>query len=142
MSKTEAQSALCEQATIPVIQEEINVQKRQVVTGTVRFRTVVHEREEIVDEPLQADTVQMERVPINQPVQGPVPVRQDGDTTVISIVEEILVVTKHWVLKEEVRITRHISEKHEPQRVTVRSEEVTIERIQGQDAKAPEANRL
>ena len=130
-SETETENVI-----IPVLEESLEVQKLQVITGTVRLRKVVHEHEAIVDEPLLTGTVQIERVPINRAVEGPVPVRQDGETTIISIIEEVLVVTKQLILKEELRITRHIAETHNPQRVTVRSEEVTVERIRTQDLEA------
>ncbi len=115
--------------SIPVIEEELEVQKQQVVTGAVRIRKIVHQREEVVDEPLFTSTVGVERVTVNRVVEGPVPVRHEGETMIVSIVEERLVITKELVLKEELHITRHTSEFHHPQRVTVRSEEAIVERI-------------
>ena len=120
-----------EDVTIPVIQEDLTVELRAVATGAVRIRKVVHEREEIVDEPLFAQTVDVERVEINQVVDGPIPIRQEGDTTVISIVEEALVITKQLILKEELRITKRTAEIRDPQIVSVRSEEVIVERFGG-----------
>ena len=38
-----------------VLREEIEIRKQQVVTGTVRIRKVVHEREECVEEPDPGD---------------------------------------------------------------------------------------
>jgi uncharacterized protein (TIGR02271 family) len=114
---------------MPVIAEELEVGKRQVETGKVRVTKKVHEREEIIDEPLLAEEVTVERVPVNKVVDGPVPVRQEGDTMVISLLEEVLVVEKRLVLKEELRITRRRVETHRPQRVILRAEEGTVERL-------------
>lgn len=56
------------------------------------------------------------------------PVRYEGDTMIIPLYEEVLVVSKQLVLVEEVRIRTQRSERHEPQPVTLRREEVSVER--------------
>jgi stress response protein YsnF len=71
----------------------------------------------------------VERVPINHIVEGPVSVRSEGDTLVISLLEEVLVVEKRLLLKEEVRITRRRVDTHAPQRVTLRREDAVVKRI-------------
>jgi len=114
---------------IPVIAEELEVRKRNVETGGVRVSKVVHEREEVVDEPLFREEVDVERVTINRAVDGPVATRQEGDVTIIPVLEEVLVVEKRLMLKEELRITRRRVEEHRPQRVSLRTEDATVERI-------------
>lgn len=42
----------------------------------------------------------------------------------------MLIVEKRFMLKEELHISKRRVETHTPQRVTVRSEEVTVERIE------------
>jgi uncharacterized protein (TIGR02271 family) len=116
-------------AVVPVLAEELEVQKRRVETGTVRLTTVVHEREVQVDEPLWREEVEVTRVPMQRVVDSPVPVREEQGTTIISVVEEVLVVEKRWMLREEIHIRQHRSETHQPQRITLRSEEVQVERI-------------
>ena len=114
---------------IPVIEETLDVQKRRVETGGVRITKVVHEREEIVDEPLFREEVSVERVALNRVVDGPVPIRYEGEVTIIPLVEEVLVVEKRLMLKEELRITRRRVAEHKPQQITLRREEVILERI-------------
>jgi uncharacterized protein (TIGR02271 family) len=109
--------------------EELEVQKRLVETGKVCITKVVHERETLVDEPLFQDTVAITRVPIQRVVDGPVPVREENGTTIISLVEEVLVVEKRLMLREEIHIRQQRIETHQPQRVTLRSEEVQVERV-------------
>jgi uncharacterized protein (TIGR02271 family) len=75
------------------------------------------------------DEVVVERVPINRVVEGPVSVRSEEDTLVIPLLEEVLVVEKRLLLKEEIRITKQRVETHAPQRVTLRREEAVVERI-------------
>jgi uncharacterized protein (TIGR02271 family) len=118
-----------EPIVVPVLVEELDVQKRPVETGKVRITKVVHERETTVDEPLWHDDVAITRVPIQRVVEGPVPVREENDTTIISVVEEVLVVEKRWMLREEIHIRKQRIETHQPQRITLHSEEVQVERV-------------
>jgi len=113
--------------------EELDVQKRLVETGKVRITKVVHERETLVDEPLFHDKVAITRVPMQRVVDGPVPVREENGTTIISIVEEVLVVEKRLMLREEIHIRKQRIETHQPQHITLRSEEVRIERVPSVD---------
>jgi uncharacterized protein (TIGR02271 family) len=114
---------------LPVIQEALDVQTRPVETGRVRIRKIVREWEELVDPPLLHDEVVVERVPINRVVEGPSPVRSEGDTLIIPLLEEVLVIEKRLLLKEELHLTRRQVETHTPQRVTLRREEAVVERI-------------
>ena len=118
-----------EPIVVPVVVEELEVQKRPVETGKVRITKVVHEREALVDEPLVRENVAITRVPMQRVVDGPVPVREEHGTTIISVVEEVLVVEKRWMLREEIHIRKQRVETHQPQRVTLRSEEVQVERV-------------
>ena len=113
---------------VPVVAEEIEVGKRVVETGRVRVRKTVRTTEKVVDEPLIREEVDVERVPIGRVVEGPVANRQEGDTLVIPILEEVLVVEKRLMLKEELRITRRKVEHRAAQTVSLRTEEATIER--------------
>jgi uncharacterized protein (TIGR02271 family) len=124
-----------ERIVMPVVAETLDVQKRRVQTGGVRIKKVVHEREEVVDEPLMREEVQVKRVPINRVVEAPVPVRHVGNTMIISLLEEVLVVEKRLMLKEELHITKGEIETYKPQRVTLRTEEAVVERV-GEDEDA------
>jgi uncharacterized protein (TIGR02271 family) len=117
---------------LPVIQDALDVRTRPVETGRVRITKVIHEREELVDEPLVRDEVTIARVPINRVVEGPLPVRYEGDTMIISVLEEVLVVETRLLLREELHLTTRRTETHQPVTVTVRHEDVTIERVAGE----------
>src|SRR4051812_4921960 len=95
--------------TVPVVEERAVVRKRKRVTGAVRVRTLVHRREEVVDAPLAVERVEVERVPLDRWLDAPVPVRREGDTTVVTFHEEVVVVEKRLRATEEVRITRRTS---------------------------------
>lgn len=136
-----------ERIVMPVVAETLDVQKRKVETGGVRIKKIVHEREEVVDEPLMREEVQVKRVPINRVVETPVPVRHVGNTMIISLLEEVLVVEKRLMLKEELHITKGEVETYKPQRITLRTEEAVVERVGDEDetqshqiARSPEVN--
>lgn len=117
---------------LPVIEESLQVAKRTVDTECFRITKRVDSRDAVVDETLRRDQVNVERRPIGRLLEADLepPPRQEGDTLVISVVEEVLVTEKRLMLKEEVRITRTRSIQHRPQTVSLRSEEVTVERLE------------
>lgn len=115
---------------VPIVAEQLEVQKRKVEAGGVRIRKTVSEREEVVDEPLMREEVHVKRVPVNKVVEGPVPVRHVGNTMIVSLLEEVLVVEKRLMLKEELHITKEQVESYRPQRVRLRTEEAVIERVE------------
>jgi hypothetical protein len=74
-------------------------------------------RSVIIDQPLFMENVQVERVPINRILDAPAQTRQEGDVTIIPVMEEIVTVQKQILLKEEVRITRRRTEVRDPRHV-------------------------
>jgi uncharacterized protein (TIGR02271 family) len=123
-----------EETVIPVMEERLDVHKRRIETDSgVRIAKTVEARNETVDVPLVKEHVEVERVAVNRAVDAPVAVRHEGDTMIIPIVEEVLFVEKRLMLKEEIRVTRRRQQVREPQRVTLRSEHASVERI-GDDA--------
>ena len=116
-------------AVVPVLAEDLEVQKRSVETGKVRMTKVVHEREALVDEPLWREEVEVTHAPMQRVVEGPVPVREEHGTTILSVVEEVLVVERRWMLREEIHIRKQRLETHQPQQMTLRSEDVQVERV-------------
>jgi uncharacterized protein (TIGR02271 family) len=115
---------------LPVIEEQLKVGKRRVHTGGVRVTKKVHEREEKIDEAGFQEEVRVDRIKVDRILDQPVSVRQEGDTLIIPILEEQLVVEKRLVLKEELHITRLRKEMREQKRVKLRKEEALVERIE------------
>lgn len=121
---------------MPVVEETVRVQTRVRETGAVEIRKSVHERTEVVDLPIHAEEVEVQRVAINRFVEAPVPVRHDGDTMIISLLEEVLVVEKRLMLREEVHVKTVRKELHNPQEVLLRTEEVEVVRKPGNQGEA------
>src|SRR5919107_2761305 len=95
-----------EVAAIPLMEEQLSIAKRQVESGRVRVRVTVEERHETVTEELLHDELQIEHVPKNVPVSEVPRVRLEGNTTIVPVVEEVVVVEKALMLVEEIHISR------------------------------------
>jgi uncharacterized protein (TIGR02271 family) len=115
---------------IPLVEEQAVVTKHKRLTEGVSVRTVVREVQEVVDEPLAAEDIEVERKPLDRWVDAPVPVRHEGDVTIVTLVEEVVTVEKRLRATEEIRITKRRSVRHDPQQVTLRREEAVVERFQ------------
>ena len=118
-----------DQEVVPIVEEQAVILKRRKLTEGVRVRTIVREHEEVVDELLATEEIEVERAPLDRWIDAPVPVRQEGDTTIVTLIEEVVVVEKRLRAVEEVRITKRRSVRHAPQHVTLRREEAVIERL-------------
>jgi uncharacterized protein (TIGR02271 family) len=116
---------------VPLIEEQIQVQKHVVDQGGYRISKRVSIRHETVDEPLQSRSVQIERRAVGRLLPSmEIPVaRQEGDTLIISVVEEVLVTEKRLMLKEEIHITQTDATIRKPVHVALRSEEILIDPI-------------
>ncbi len=126
---------------VPVVEETLALSKRTLERGAVRVHMSVGERQVIVDEPLAEDRVTVERVAINQPLDKPVRSRVEGDTTIIPVMKEVLLVRKQLMLVEEVRLTKTRVEVRHPQTVLLRTEAAHVERVDGLDDFAPSESR-
>jgi uncharacterized protein (TIGR02271 family) len=114
---------------IPIVKEVLYVQRHRVETGKVRITKVVHEHEEEVNTSRVLEEITIERVTLNRMVDTPVSMRQEGDTFIIPLLEEVVVVEKRLMVKEELRITKRRIEEPASQQVTLRREEVIVERL-------------
>jgi uncharacterized protein (TIGR02271 family) len=116
--------------------EELSIAKEVLETGRVRVSTRTHEREAVVDEDLARERIEIETIPMNSRIDAVPEVRQEGDTTIIPVVEEQLVVERRLVLKEEVRIRRvHSTERHQ-EKVKLRYQEAVVTRQKDEPGKA------
>jgi uncharacterized protein (TIGR02271 family) len=114
---------------VPIVQEELQVDTERVETGRVRLTKRVHEREVLIEQPSIQEEVQVERVPVNRFVAEPVTVRYEGDTMIIPVMEEVVIVETRLRLKEEVRVTKRQITTPRSQPVRLRTEEVQVERV-------------
>ena len=114
--------------TIPLASEEVELSKRAVQQAVVRVQTKVREEERIIETRLLKDEITVERVEMNRPIESPMEPRYEGEVLVIPVIEEVLVVRKQLVLKEELRITQRSVARPHTEAVLLRHEEATVER--------------
>jgi stress response protein YsnF len=55
-----------EVAAIPLVEERVSVEKREVETGRYRIKVRVEKRQDMVPAELSHDEVEIERIPMNQ----------------------------------------------------------------------------
>jgi stress response protein YsnF len=114
---------------VPIIAEELSVSKEVVETGRVRLNLITHPHEELVYELFARESVEVEHVPIGRSVDTIPLIRQEGDTTIVPVVEEEVVVQRRLILKEEIHLRRVRTTKRHQERVTLRRQEAVVTRI-------------
>ncbi|HEX8350751.1 MAG TPA: YsnF/AvaK domain-containing protein [Hymenobacter sp.] len=125
-------STEAEKLTVPVIEEYIVLGREVVETGRVRITKSVSQEPEAAVISLVHEEVNVERVARNQYVDTPPAVRQEGETTIIPIVQEVLV--KRLLVVEELHVTKRRIETLETQQVVLRKESVNVEHLTPNDA--------
>ena len=113
--------------TLSRAEETVELRKREVEKGRVIVRKHVATEpfEETVE--LARDEVHVERVQIDEIVDSVPEVRIDNQTTVIPVVEEVVVVQKRIRVIEEVRVTTVRTSEQHVIREDLRRESVDIE---------------
>ena len=127
-----AEVAVGEEAVLSLIAEIARIDKRAVETGRVRVSTRTETVDEVLRETLRSDHVGVTRVAINRTLtEGEVPpvVRQENGVTIIPVLEEILVVEKRLVLREEVHVRQTTAGEDVEMPVTLRRQRAVIERV-------------
>src|ERR1041384_1920072 len=79
---------------IPLAAETFTVEKQEIITGVVRIHKTVEERQETIDASTFHETVDVEHVPRGEWIESIPAVRYEGQTMIIPVVEEVLVVEK------------------------------------------------
>ena len=114
--------------------EEVTVSRHEVAGDTVRIGTVTREHDHHINESLTHTRVDIERVPVGRLIESVPPIRDEGDTTVLSVVEEVIVIERRLIPKEEVRIRRVLVAERYQDIVAARHQDVTINRIEAPSA--------
>ena len=114
---------------ILLLEEGLSVTKRRVVAGKIRVstRTVTHD--EVAETTLARDVLDVRRVPIERFVDVAPRVRTEGDTTIVPIIEERLVMVKQLYLKEELHIRHSVERRTFQETVPLRSQSAVVERV-------------
>jgi len=121
--------------TIPIIEENLAVGKREVETGGARLRSFIVERPVEETLRLRQERVFVNRTPADRPAteadftsfrEGEIEVTEHG---------EVPVVSKEARVVEEVSLGKEVEEREETIRDTVRSTEVEVENLRKDDTR-------
>ena len=115
--------------TLPVLEEHLSLGKRQVVTGRVRVSTRTETVEEVAASVLDRTRVEVTRVPVERIVEAAPPLRVEGDTTIVSVLEERMVLVKQLVVTEELHIRQIVEQDAVHTTVPLRRQHAVIERL-------------
>jgi stress response protein YsnF len=133
MSNSSAPPPGRQELRVPVTEEVLSVGTRTVDTGRgVRVHKTVHTQSVTIDETLAHDELDVRHVAIGRTLdQGETTptTRHEGDTLIIPVLEEVLVVERRLRLKEELHITRVRREEPFVQTVMLKTDQVSVERF-------------
>jgi uncharacterized protein (TIGR02271 family) len=113
---------------VPIIAEELRVGKRVRRIGAVQVHKTVSQRVECVNVDLTTETAIVERIPVNVYVEEAPSITYEDDMIIVPVLEEVLVVEKKLLLKEKIKIRRQREHKQHTEHVTLRLEDVAIQR--------------
>lgn len=125
------------EATIPLVTERPVVSVRQAATGRVRITTRTEAFTDLVRAELKGMRAEMVRVPIDralapgEPLPAP---RTEGQVMIIPILEEVVVVEKRLVLKEELHISQEVTTETFETSVELRRQRAVVERLPAERA--------
>ena len=117
---------MADEHIIQLHQEDIHVEEKTVVTGIVNIEinTVTDKVE--VDTSLTNNRADVQVITVNEFVDSAPTIRTDGDTTIIPVIEEVMV--KKILLKEEIHIKLIKTVIPGKETVTLRREIATVTR--------------
>ena len=118
--------------TIPLAEETVAVSTREAETGRVRVSLATEVDRVVARETLRGRRVEVERVPVGRMLAEGEPAprsREEGDTLVVPVFEEVAVVVKRLILREEVRLRFVATETPFAEAVEVRRQRAAVERV-------------
>jgi uncharacterized protein (TIGR02271 family) len=123
-------------AKVPVVEERLEVGKREVRGGGVRVFTHVTERPVSEDITLRQEKVNVERRPVDRPVTD-ADMRNLNHQQTIEVTEtrEVPVVNKQARVVEEVVVNKQVEQHKQTVRDTVKHTDVRVEKVDNADAR-------
>ncbi|CAA9581437.1 MAG: hypothetical protein AVDCRST_MAG86-2825 [uncultured Truepera sp.] len=115
-------------ARLDVVEEQLQIGKREVQRGGVRVRRVVSERDVEEQVTLRDETIRIDRHPVDRTVSGSSDLFTE-QTIELTETDEEAVVAKEAHVVEEVVVGKDVQERTETVRDTVRRADVEIEQL-------------
>jgi uncharacterized protein (TIGR02271 family) len=116
-----------ESRTLELREEELHVQREMREVGQAELRTRIEEVPARLEVEAFDEEVEVEHVPIGQVVSERRQPYQDGETLIVPIYEEQLVVTKRLLLREELHVRRTRTMRRELFEDTLRRERLEVD---------------
>lgn len=115
------------EVAIPVVEEKLNVGKREVESGSVRVRKYVQERPVEADVTLRKEQVVVDRRPVDRPATAGMADAFKETTIDVTARSEQAVVSKEARVVEEVVVRKDVKQQTEKIHDTVRRTDVQVE---------------
>lgn len=125
-STTEADPVLA------LAEERVRIDKRIVEGERIRVSTRTETMEQVLRETLRGDAVGVTRHPVDRVIaegEAAPQVRTEAGVTIIPVLEEVLVVEKRLVLREEIHLRQTTSGEDVEVPVTLRKQRAVIEHL-------------
>jgi len=123
---------------VPLVEETPRIEKREAVKANIRIHTAVDTVEEFARADLKSEDVEITRVPIDKAVEVAPSVRTEDDVVIVPVLEEVLVVEKRLILKEELHIRRRTKTETVDIPVQLRRQRAVVERVNPDDEQMSE----
>ena len=109
-------------------EETAQISKELRESGTVSVSTRTLTRNELVSQDLTHTHVEVTTVPIGRAVDAIPAVREEGDVTIFPVMEEVLVLERRLMLKEEIHVRKVRTVERHQETVTLRYQEAVVSR--------------
>jgi len=122
---------------IPLIAEQLHVDKESRITGRVQVTTQTETVDTIIPIELNSTEVDVVRVPVDRKIDAVPDIAVEGDLTIIPVVEERVVITRELYLREELHIRRVQHQEKTEIPVSTRRQVAHVERVPATDQPNP-----
>lgn len=114
--------------TVSLAEERVELGTKKVVDRRVRITRSTRSDEKLIEAELTHEDALIKRISINEAVSpGNIPqVRQEGEVTIIPIIEERVEIVKYYVLTEEIHVIKKIRKETHQENIILRSQEINI----------------
>ncbi|MCT4715302.1 YsnF/AvaK domain-containing protein [Enterobacteriaceae bacterium H18W14] len=114
--------------SVPLAEEHVEVGTKKVVDRRVSIRRTTRTTGKLIETDLMRENVLIKRLSKNEALEpGNIPqTRQEGEVTIIPVIEERIEIIKHYVLKEEIHIIKKVSQETYQENIILRSQEINI----------------
>jgi uncharacterized protein (TIGR02271 family) len=129
-SVAEERGGLDEDLRVQRSEEELRASVRRREADQVNVKKSVRTEREVVRVPKRREEVDIERVPVEGEAREASTASEADigeDEVVVQVFEEVVVVSKRVVLKEEIRLRKRVVQDEETVEVDLRKEEVEID---------------